>query len=276
MSNLQVVTDRRWMVEELSATTLLSVRSSHGLDIPVHTPDDAWWIAQGIATRFQLSGVNWRLQSPGPNWLGDLPLKYAGREVESLSLSQLAQRDASTIAHIKFAEAKSEVLVAAVRTVGEAVALLEKAGVPEDSALQLSEVLELDSEWRFYVREGKVVAHSGYLTRAEGQEFTYYDRPVVEGEGFAQAATLANEVAARVDAPAGYTLDVARTVAGEALVLEANPAWCSAWYGAQIDPVVRTIIAACKPSTRWAWRPDASMLARYARARALPWRSQSA
>lgn len=268
---LIVVTDRNWMRQELASSSRVPVTGSYGLDVPAHAKDDAWWIPQSPATRFQLSGVQWHLQSPGPYWMSELPLKYAGRDIRALTLSELAQMPKDHVAHIKFAEAKSEVLQAKVQPVGDVLDLLYRKGVPGDSVLQLSEPLDLGDEWRFWICRGSVVASSRYLHREGGAEVTYYDLEESRGEGYERALALASEVCSRVDAPAGYVLDVALTAAGEALVIEANPAWCAAWYGSEIDGVVGSILSANESDERWTWHPDASLIQRHARQRALPW-----
>lgn len=268
---LIVVTDRNWMQQELASNSRVETLRSYGLEVPQHAQEDAWWIPQSPATRFQLSGMQWRLQSPGPRWMEQLPLKYAGRDIRVLTFGELKSLPREHTAHIKFAEAKSEVLQASVQSVGEAVDLLLAANTPDDSLLQLSEALDLGDEWRFWIRNNQVVASSRYLHRVGGAEVTYYDQEEARGEGYEQAHHLASEVAARIDAPDGYVLDVALTVSGQALVIEANPAWCAAWYGSEIDGVVDAVLAANEPNERWAWHPDASLLRRYSRQRALPW-----
>lgn len=257
------------MGEELAANTLLPTVATFGLELPRHDPGDAWWVPQGIATRFLLSGLELALQAPGPNWLSSLPRRYARREVRTLSAAQVLDLSPARVAFFKFAEAKSDQFQAGVQQAGEVQAFIGRAQVPPAALFQRAEPVGFGTEYRFFVRDRQVLTGSVYLTRKTGAELTYYDWPSEEPSERAAALALASEVAAQVPAPAAYVLDVG-LVGGEPAVVEANPAWCAAWYGSNINSVVQALQAATTPSSAWQWRPDASMLARYAKQRPLP------
>lgn len=97
-----------------------------------------------------------------------------------------------------------------------------------DGMLWCSEVMpDIVSEWRCYIKEGKVFNCSCYA----GESLAFPDK---------------NEILALVsaytDAPAGYSLDVAVTKAGTKLI-ECNDAWALGYYGGDFLEYFRMVKA---------------------------------
>lgn len=291
---LHVVSQRTWVAEELSGTDLATVRQSYGLDIPEHHPDDSWWMPAEQAARMLRSGVDLRLTAPGPKFLSScVGPEFLGRTVHTCRVKNLKRsigwnhKTAEPI-FAKPAEAKVETVPARIywddHFTERAVAAL-----PGDSWIQWTPtLLDLAVEYRFYVRSHRVVAGSLYLvTDPNGVQTTYYDgarSSVVTGcdaRDFARevVAELSGKTGKRASQPDAYCLDVGWDRAQSRwVVVEANPAWCSAWYAAtdplrgRRDEVVKTILASCHGAedSRWSWRPDAYLIERAERQRPLP------
>jgi hypothetical protein len=271
---LIVISRALWPAHELATNTLgFEVQHSPGLFLPStirpgSAERAAWWMPCSYATRLRHTGVTVDLAAPGPRWLLDVPAHLLGREVHLVSVDTLL-RIAGEVPglggmFVKLAEAKDDAFPAAWRTREQLIADLEHAGLPSDSRLHWTSTrLDLAAEYRCYIRHDQVVAHSLYLrTDRDGNQTTYYDdAPGDAGEAEAArafAAMAAEEIATARPGPAGYVLDVGydRT-SGQWLVIEANPAWSSAWYGCDIDAVVQTIAAACHgPFNEWRYHPD--------------------
>lgn len=167
----------------------------------------------------------------------------------------------------KVGEAKPQNLPAGVRsTLSGFLAEAAAAGLPDESWIQLTTPTSFDLEVRCFVLDGRVVAHSPYLVNGQ----TWDEDMSLDRFDAARALLFAGRVADAVPGPRGYVLDVGRTT-GVWSVVEANPAWSSAFYGADIDGVVAAVLAAngADPTGEWDWRPDAWLIQRAARQRPL-------
>jgi hypothetical protein len=253
------------MREELAANTVLPTKASFGLDIPAYSEGDAWWVPQGIAARFRSSGVELALQAPGPYWLSKAPSGLLGRAVTTLSAQEVLGLTGLPEMFWKFAEAKVDIFQASVLPLSEVQEFLKSKQIPATAVLQYSTPLALGNEYRLFIRDGQVCTASVYLTRKHGVELTYYDYANSDEQELARVVDFANKALPQLQGPGGYVLDVALTQAGEAVVLEANPAWCSAWYGCDINEVVRTVVAAHEKDERWSWQPDPYLTNRYSK-----------
>lgn len=285
---IRVVTSRSWVARELASNTVEPVEQSFGLDLPESVSrDDGWWMPAEHAARV-VRQLPLRLTAPGPRWLTDLPEALRGREVLSFTVADWLRELHDTVGDggwCKPAEAKIEAFPAAWRTPDELAALLAETAMPPDSWVQwCPQRLDLAAEFRCYVLDGQVAAHSLYLTTdRSGRQTTYYDGAACDTDTDTDALAFARTAAQQLwhigGAPSAYCIDVGYDRAsGRWLVIEANPAWCSAWYGCDIDAVATTILAACRPSAaehnRWGWRPDAYLTARAARMLPLPARTR--
>jgi hypothetical protein len=262
------------MIDELSLANNVVVKHSYGLDIPIHSNDDAWWIPQGIANRFIHSGVVFTPQAPGSKWLPSQPKEFVGREVESIAVKDIKQNVLSPLLtraingeklFWKFAEAKVDIFLGEVRAFNEVLAYIDAYGIPDESVMQVSEIVDVQNEYRFFIVNGVIKACSPYLNRIHGTEVTYYDSPYANTEEFQAIQAYVSSIAPQLTSPDAYVLDVASVSNGSFIVLEANPAWCSAWYGSDIDGVTETILASWLPNENFVYMPDALLVKTYSK-----------
>lgn len=271
MSALHVVTDRQWMVDELSQNTLFPVVRSLGLDVPKHSTHDLWWIPQGIANRFLVSGVSFNFSAPGSSWLPNLSRDLTKREIKLIKVKDLNSVP-NVLRFWKFAEAKVDFMLADKYTTEELSSILKNNNVPDESILQYSDIVDIENEFRFFISDKKIKAFSPYLNRESGKEVIYYDSDFAQPKDTADAYDFAASIAPILPSPRGYALDVASLRDGSFIVLEANPAWCSAWYGSEINGVVKAIWASHNDLEEWAYTPDPLLVEKYSKMMPLKWR----
>lgn len=97
-----------------------------------------------------------------------------------------------------------------------ALDLIDTVHLPYDTEVYCSEVLDIVSEWRAFVRYGKILDVRHY----KGNWQKVYDYRVIE-ECVAQYA----------DAPSGYGIDFAVTHDGKTILLEVNDGYSLGCYG---------------------------------------------
>ncbi len=256
-----VVTQRSWMARELATNTRgVVVASEPGLFWPAVTAgsDVAWWMPIEFATRLHCEGDGLALSAPGPGWLPTVPVELSGRVVTSCRATDPGHLPRTGVFWCKPAEAKIERFPGGWRT-AEEVATLD---LHPDSWVQWTPTrLDLSVEFRCYVLEEEVLTVSPYLLG----DLTFYDldEATLAAVSTADATAFARTVVAHLGPaqPVAYVLDVGfDLISGRWVVVEANPAWCSAWYGCAIDAVLATITASCRCEDEWRWVPDAELV----------------
>ncbi len=236
-----VVTQRSWMARELATNTRgVVVVGEPGLFWPAVAagPDVAWWMPIEFATRLHCEGDGPALSAPGASWLSGVDTDLTGRTVHTSRVEELDGAPAGIPLWCKPAEAKLESFPAGWRTTAEVAGLNLCPG----SWVQWTPTrLDLSVEFRCYVLE------EATLAAVSTADATAFARTVVAHLGPAQ--------------PGAYALDVGfDLISGRWVVVEANPAWCSAWYGCAIDAVLDTITASCRCEDEWRWVPDAELV----------------
>lgn len=284
-SRIEVISTRGWLARELGGNTVLPVTGDYGLHLPAHPLASAWWMPAEHAARLLRQNVPLTFSAPGPRWLPDrLPEVFTGRRVEAFTVADTANRlrddsgsDTARAWFCKPAEVKIDAFPAAWRSREELLALQDDVGMPPDAWIQATvSKLDLEHEVRCHVLDGNVVSRSLYLTTGtDGRQVTYYDGATCSAGRLADAVSFAREVSAELGTtggqPSGYVLDVGwDRIRARWVVIEANPAWCAAWYGADLDGVVATIVRSCRPDPGWEWCPDAYLVQRAARMVQLP------
>lgn len=239
-SELVLVSFSNWMYGELSSQHAIPVRRSYGLDVPVHGFGTAWWMPQATAAHFLASGADLYLYSPPADWLDSLPYRYKGRVVVSLQVKDLDRDCVAGLGFCKLATGKLEEFPAKVRSYDSVVSLVRKLNLPDDCWLQFSEVIEIDREFRFFVDEGKIMTGCSYLAG----NVTYYDGLTENHALLAGAEAFLLGVFAASGERNAMVVDVGWRAGIGFFVLEANPAWCSAWYACDIEKVVDCILTA--------------------------------
>jgi hypothetical protein len=267
--NLLIVASiRSWHAEDLAKNTIIPLVHEIGLDAPI-IPDfviPAWWSPQEYITRLILNDHKFTLQSVGPTWISTLPLQYTGRKIWSGQVKDYKLGKGFDSGFLKLAEAKSDKFIASWIShrylVYDAIA---SGSLSDDSWIQISDrFLDIDSEYRFWILNKEVVTGSMYLA-SNGD--TWDPSWSQENQNYYEEAYhFTKETVAKLDSPTAYVLDVARLKTGEWVILEANAAWSSAWYGGEIDAVVATILASNDTSgidKKYVWSPDSSLIEKF-------------
>lgn len=111
-------------------------------------------------------------------------------------------------------------------------------GIDTETLVLISNVQELEEEYRFIVVDGNIVTGSMYMDTNNRSTFkAYYDKPVNEGEAFDFAVEMS-----KLHTPdKAYTIDVCKTKNGDYKLLEINSFNCASMYGADYDKIVESV-----------------------------------
>lgn len=241
------VTHRSWVAEDLG------FRLDHGFD-PVHLqPGEMIWCAEFFAAKAHAAG------SPYPvtttlRWPEVFGSQFLRRDVRLLTVADTDALGSAEL-FVKLADAKDDRFVPAVCAPDDFASRL--AEVSPDSLVIVSDAIpDLVDEWRTVILDGVAIDSSRY--RHQDQ---YWDQDLEqplhpEIEAFATAAAES----ALLTMPRSYALDIGTTAAGDMLVIEVNPIWCSAWYGAEIPNVHRALAAEFTDDPAARWVPDPILL----------------
>lgn len=271
------------------------------------------WMARADRALRCAGRPSWQLADAGPRWLAALPAEVAGRTVVACTLGEAAAGAGLTAGWWKPANCKVETLPARWSTREDFLTAAYAAGLPDESQLLVSEQLDVLEEHRVFVLDGVPVTSSPYLwhhvpnqaARAGQLGPVGWDqvpdlltpvRAAADGPAFVAAAEQAGwsrlttadvleetasllRVLARdrpEEVPPVSVVDVALTSDGRVVVLEANPVWSSAWYGADLEDVAACLAAAVQTHPtgagvlgRWGWEPDPWLVGRADRQRLL-------
>ena len=236
---------------------------SFGVEVPRADEHESlvFWAADAYAARLHVAGLAPPLAAPPWNWLSGVDPDLLGRTVVSTTMDRLPPGRA----FVKPAVLKLLGCPAGTWDTGEFRRAAERDGADTRMRVQWSpDLLRLDHEHRFVVRDGQVLTGSPY--RVGGRAW----HPGLVSSRSDDAARFAR-YAVRVlggDCPPVCSLDVALDVERERwLVVEANALWASGPY--RCDPVrfVDAVEAAnAAGSGRWAWQPEETQVARARRA----------
>lgn len=226
---------------------------AYGEEVPDF--DACYWMSGRYAARRYVSGIPETLIAPGPHWLGTVDEALLGRKIHITPLEDLPT---GVLGHIKPAQVKVNDLPAGIYFSEHYRDIANDLGVDPSSLTQWTDtLLELNHEHRFYALDGQVVTGSPYLV--DGQVYV----PGFDSAMSKDAEAFARDALAHLgdNAPPAFTLDVGfDQVSRSWVIVEANPAWSSGMYGANMAAVVATIDRACAFDARWAWKPDVELL----------------
>jgi hypothetical protein len=184
------------------------------------------------------------LLEPPLDWLTTVPPEHLGRKIVFTTLAEA--RRYSERAFFKAADEK-----AFPPGVYDRGALPASDLLSPDTVVLISEPVEMELEFRCFVRDSTVLTLSPYLrdgTRVETEEGRWpaTDQEYSDAEAFA-VSVLADE---RVRLPPAVVLDVARVPGGGWVVIEVNPCWGSGVYGCDPEKALDVIRRACVPRAR--------------------------
>lgn len=232
----------------------------------------AIWCSTAHAARLQQAGLSLPLVAPGPEWLAEAPERLKGRRVYHWTLDALTDSlhmDDEHLAWVKLAEMKDDRLLAQRTTVRDFVTTATILGAPAKTNIHVClDHLPIFREDRYFILDHTVVAGSPYL---KGLEIWDYDKHVSHPDWDIneESAQFAQYVATMMKSksPRTYTLDIATVVGGRQgdyhVVLEVNPVWSSAYYGAELTQVLQCLMVGVDYSERdlnHRWQPDPWLL----------------
>lgn len=243
---LRVVSTASWLSRELSNQDVIEVVDDMGFWLPDDAEQFAWWCPTKYAARLAASGVPLGLRMTGNlEAQGGFAPEVMGRRISVTTADELRGSDEW---FIKPLDAKIPSLPATVSTPDNYRETVLAAGFDLGLPVIVSDVVELVSEYRCHIADGRVLACSAYLV--EGSTWDAWDEadlpPTAEARAYAQDVVDS----ARSAFPAGYTLDIGFTAAGRWTVVETNPAWSSGPYWSSLlapEEVVTSILASQRP-----------------------------
>lgn len=173
------------------------------------------------------------LLSTPDDWLPRLPAAHRLREVRLATAAQT--REMAAPAFIKPPNDKS--FAARIYAPGEL------PDMPDDTPVLIAEIVAWQKEFRCFILDRQVVAHSIYLREGALQAATGF--ATTDEEELALLAYVAHVLAdPQVDLPRAAVLDVG-VIAGRGwAVIEANAAWGAGLYGCDADHVLDVIRSA--------------------------------
>jgi hypothetical protein len=174
------------------------------------------------------------LIEPPLDLLAKVPGDLLAREVRFGSLASL-----SGVAGPVFVKPADPVLKSFDAGVYRAVSEVRgRRPIPQDTPIFAAQAVEWTSEFRCFVREGRIEAWSPYLS---------FGRPVWKPGGAgaipANLTAFCDRLSDRMRAalPPAFVVDVGALEDGRWAVVEFNPAWCSGILGADVKSVLRVI-----------------------------------
>lgn len=232
-----------------------------------------WWMPQDWAIQVLRAGIELpQLLAPHPGWLAGLGEEWLHRKV-----GMLRKRDIPGfyLKHPHYLEDHPQVVVS---TPGENCELLparvcasaELANgtvtgfdyFPSGSFLQLDEMMPCVVEVRAWVAEKELTASCPYRIGMVPWESPLFLEMMLNPEGnqmVEKVVEFARRLAAEVEGPPGYAVDLGITAQGVVTVLRSWPAWSAEPLSADPTGVYRSLVAAHDfdgTQYEWRWTPD--------------------
>jgi hypothetical protein len=177
------------------------------------------------------------IQFPNPpdDWLLRLPPDMLRREVRAMTLFEA--RKLTERWFVKPANYK----IFAAGVFGSGAELPNEEQAPGEDMCLVAEVVQWESEFRFFMRDGKVTTGSVYFRN--GQTAEKDGEWLSESEEYREALDLAERAyaATKDHLPAGVVIDTGYITGKGWAVIEANPAWGSGLYGSDPSRVLDVI-----------------------------------
>lgn len=175
--------------------------------------------------------LNLSLSEPESDWLTTVPTALLKRDLESKTLGEIRQRQATLF--IKPAIGKPF----ESRVYSSEEPLPSAEYFPDDTPVLVSEPVQWQSEYRFFVAQQIVKTGSIYLRDGELVE-------TWESEDLQAAIAFTQSVLDVVPFAKAAVLDVGQIKGRGWAVIEANPAWASGIYGCDPSSVLE-VLAHC-------------------------------
>lgn len=239
-----------------------------------------WWMPTDWAVQVLNAGIELpQLLAPTPGFVAGMPDRFLNRKVGTLRKCDVARYYEK---HPGAADSHPQVVLS---TPGESTELLPPqvvdsadladgvlpsgfARMPENTLLQLDEMLACVVEVRCWVAHGEVTAFAPYRLGMVGWDSNLFMEMMFNPEGqklTEKALEAARTVAKEVDGPPGYALDVGVTMSGTSTVLRSWPAWAAEPLHADPTGVFSALAASHDfdhVDEGWRWNPDRNVYAR--------------
>lgn len=270
IKTLVVCSLTEWIAQDFLDASLPEewrVIKDRGFDLPSVEPSihTAWWMPTEHAVKLRRSGLSVPFMAPGPKWMDTVPQSLTGRYTASITIGGISENpsifDAGKL-WIKPAEFKHQQFFAGLYSYEEVRAF----SLPDEAVLQWTDtVMDFSEEYRFFICEGEIIASSVYLAG----NVTYYDGAVASleleaGEFAEYAVSVLGD-----NQPPAYVLDIGFDRKQERwVIIEGNPMFSSALYGADPAQVVEGLLRCANPQIgeeKWMWVPDPYLVNKYAR-----------
>ena len=262
----------KWVYQDLArAAGDFPVRYSHGFDIP-KVPNKmrcpAIWTSTEFAARLKHNGFDLPLIAPGPKFMDSIPTNLKGRWTRTITLGGLRRHsmEDETLYWIKLAEMKDDRLPAQRTYIRDFVLTAENAGAPPETVCHITDKhMIIEAETRCVVLDGTVVSAVPYMIL--GEIWDANKNPWGENPAAKLFAQYVVDSMPLRTIPRAFTLDIAEIfdpddpeLASPSMhvVLEVNPIWSSAIYGADPAVALSAILAGVDYTytSEWMWKPD--------------------
>jgi hypothetical protein len=265
------VTHKPGVVNVLST---FGARQDIGVSVnPETAADTLWWMNQDWAAQVLANGIELpQLLAPDAGWVATLNREWLNREVGTLRKVDVPRFFAK---HPHYLTDHPQVVVSVP---GEHTELLNPQilksddlaqgilgpfdRLPDNSMVQLDQMLACVVEVRFWIADGQVTAAAPYRVGMVGWESTLFMEMLFNAQGqelTQKAADTAATIAAEASGPPGYAIDMGVTLDGTITVLRAWPAWAADPLHADPVGVFMAITAAHDfehAAPQWRWAPD--------------------
>ena len=252
-----------------------------GISVDAATADQTlWWVTQDWAVQVLRAGIALpQLLSPTPGWVAGLDEKWLHRRVGTLRLRDIPkyyQKHPEALeTHPRLVmSTPGEMTDFVPPQVVEAQALAQGQvppgfdHLPDTTLVQMDEMLACVVEVRCWVAHGEVTTAAPYRLGVVGWDSSLFLEMMFNEHGkqlAQQAIETAQKIAAEVDGPPGYALDLGVTVDGTVTVLRAWPAWAAEPLHADPSGVFAALAASHDFDhgiEKWRWSPDLNVYAR--------------
>lgn len=179
------------------------------------------------------------LSSP-PEWLPQLPTAYLLRQVTLITLGEARSVNKPTF--IKPAADKA--FDARIYQTGSELPSSEY--LDDATAVLVSEPVEWDVEFRFFIADRKILTYSPY-SRAGNLIVNEDDEWLASADEIENAIHFVEQLLQdmTIAIPPALVLDVGKIVNRGWAVVETNPAWASGIYGCDPDKVLEVLAKSC-------------------------------
>lgn len=245
------VTFNNWVAEALGAE--MSFGSSH---VDISDGETFFWTPGLHAASQYVKGRPYPLTTT-LTWPQAFGRQFLSRDIK-LCLAADLDRESTILKFTKVADVKDDRYMPQVMSEKELYQQMDDS-IFLDAYVIVSDIIEdIADEWRVVILDGKVLDSSRYRT-----DQLYFDMGIPEASKpeYRDVEKFAGEAAATaVGMPRSYMLDIGTTTSGEMFVIEANPIWCSNWYGNDVELFKLALTAEFTDDTSQMWVPDALML----------------